>query len=260
VGPLCPEKDYTYWIEDIPVHYTVQAVTRGFAHADFAWSLGGAPLPIIGLSEETIANVEITHTTPGPPAPATVPLTVRYVIQLGDNTSTLQFWNDSFPGNGFIDISVVATESNVPTIQAAVTETWPLNMLQFDMDNHWNDDVRNCQLPSLLDMANSIQKLGRRIFVLKNTPDPQPDQLVALAIDAERFSKNLQEVTGGSTGLQTAAAAIAASMISPEPEFRVEAPALPGGLPTRTLNRPGPQEEPNAEPNFPASGAGAEST
>jgi hypothetical protein len=66
-GPLCPETDYTYWIEHIPVHYTVQAVTRGFARADFAWSVGGTPLPVIGLSEEAIVNVEITHTTPVPP-------------------------------------------------------------------------------------------------------------------------------------------------------------------------------------------------
>ena len=80
---------------------------------------------------------------------------------------------------------------------------------------------------------------------------------MALATDAERFSKNLQEVTGGSTGLQTAAAAIAASMIRPEAEFSVEAPALPGGRPTRTLNRPGPQSQPDAAPNSPASGAGA---
>jgi hypothetical protein len=125
------------------------------------------------------------------------------------------------------------------------------------MDDQWKADVRNCHLPTLLDMANSIQKLGRRISLLKNQPDPPPDQLVALAIDAERFSRNLQEVTGGSTGLQTAAAAIAASISSPEAEFSVEAPALPGGRPTRTLNRPGPQPQPDAAPNSPASGAGA---
>ena len=249
-GPICPEKDYTYHIVDVPIWMTVKAVTRGFASARFEWTLGGLALPIHGLSENVAVNINVTDTTPGKDVPFKASLPIRYLIQDNGNTSTLQFWNTDFPGNADVDVGVVATEAQATTIKSALTENWPLNMRRFLMDPPWSSDVRTCN-PRFVDLDMAIAKLGHRIFVLKNSPDPPPDQLAALAAEAERYGALLKEVGGNSVGLERAVLEGAVSLrAASAPPAIAERAGVPGGLPTRVANarRPQPQtREPNTD-------------
>jgi hypothetical protein len=252
-GLICPPEDYTYDIEDVPVQMTVKAITTGFAHADFDWTLGGVPLPFHGLSEGLNVNVHITDTTPGKDAAFMTSLPIRYLIEDGnDNTSTLQFWNKAFPGNGDVDISVVASESQEKSIQATLTDNWPLNMRTFDMDSRWNTDVKACN-PRFLEISSVLAKLGHRIFLLKNTPDPPPDQLSALAREAEQYLTLLKEITGDSVGMQKAVLAEARGQV----QFSgvnvppaIEAPGVSGGRPLRVVHRlPARKPQESSGPN-----------
>jgi hypothetical protein len=254
-GPICPEKVYTYAIDDLPTKMTVKAVTHGFAHADFKWTLGGVLLPVHGSNAAINVNVRITDTTPGKDAALTESVPVNYLIldsytNSDNNSSTLQFLNTTFPGNGDIDINVVAVETQAASIQASLTENWPYQTQNFVMDAPWASDVKVCN-PRFVDMSVLIQMIGERIFILKTLPDPQPEQLIALAADLEKYRQLLQHLSGGSTGLRSAVSAVAGSVRAAiDSRTGVELPGVAGGKVTRTRNLPPPNKiaPPDSQP------------
>jgi hypothetical protein len=238
VGPLCPARDYTYAIDDIPFQMTVQAVTRGFLSAEFDWTLGGTALPVHGLMEEATVNVRITDTTPGKDPVTTVAAPVRYIILDSRNTSTLKFWNETFPGNGDVDITAVAHDGEASGFKASRTENWPYQTRKFAMDPPYATDVKACN-PRFVDLSVLIQKLGERLFILKTLPDPTPEQLLALAGDLDHYRALLNELSGGSRGLHGTVSTEAGSLrdaMAGKPG--VQAAAVDGGSPTRSLRLP----------------------
>jgi hypothetical protein len=163
---------------------------------------------------------------------------VRYIILDSRNTSTLKFWNETFPGNGDVDITAVAHDGEASGFKASRTENWPYQTRKFAMDPPYATDVKACN-PRFVDLSVLIQKLGERLFILKTLPDPTPEQLLALAGDLDHYRALLNELSGGSRGLHGTVSTEAGSLrdaMAGKPG--VQAAAVDGGSPTRSLRLP----------------------
>jgi hypothetical protein len=255
VVPPCMAGTYIYQIEDVTTELDVVARAFGYAQPAFSWSINGTPLPIHdGKLHDVNVDVTITDVTPSPvDAPLPFLLPVQYFIVDGFGTSTLKFANQAFPGNCDIDIACGAKEVLVAGDPITTfNETWGFQMRSYDMSAAYYAALYRCSSHPVIEMSTAVAEILDQIFILLNTPDPAPDQVVALAAQTARYLKGLKQITGGSIGLRGAARAVAKLGQSSLPATKTtDLAGIPGGLPVRARYVPegtGASREPKVDP------------
>lgn len=230
-------KSYTYQREDVTTQLTIAAHATGYADATFTWSVNGTPLTWPGGTTAVSATVPVTITdtmpySNEPPVPAMLP--ILFAVAKGWNTSTLLIRNAGvFPGNATIDITAQASETLVANDPlTGHTETLPFAMRSYDMSSAYWKDLFQCRGRALYEMSHAVAAIADSVTILKNTPDPSPEQLTALASMAIRYTRALREATGGNLGLREGAA-VHARQVGASAPARVtsDLPGVAGGLP-----------------------------
>ena len=234
---------YTYQIENVMTEVDVEGHAWGYADPAFTWSINGTPLTEHdGQIHAVNVDVTITNVTPLPgDVPFNYSLPVQYIIVDGQITSSLKFANQAFPGNCYLDIGCGATEALVGGDPVTTqVQSWPLSMRSYDLSPAYEAKLFHCNPPAVWEISSAVTAIVDQIFVLLNTPDPAPDQIVALAAQTQRYLIGLQELTGGSIGLRGAAQAITklarASVVGPQ---YANLAGVAGGLSVRVRQLPG---------------------
>lgn len=214
-GPRCPAKDYTYQTELMRVTDAFKANARGFLKASFAWRIGGTPLPVRGKVGAATVPVTITDTALDAPESVASSLMIEYIITDGQNQSTLQIRNDTFPGNLTLDIAVDAVESLVPGDTATTRElTTDLQLFDYRLDWQWGVDALNCNPRPILEIDQAMVEIANWVTVLLNTPDPAPEQILQLAGVVQIYVDNLATLTGERSALASSLRTTLASVSS----------------------------------------------
>lgn len=196
-GVRCPPKDYTYGTELMRVTDVFKANARGFLKASFAWRIGGTPLGVHGKQAAAIVPVTIIDIALDTPQSIGSTLDIEYIISDGQNQSTLQIRNDTFPGNLTLDIAVDAVESLMPGDAATTRElTIALQLFDYRLNAQWGVGVFACNPRPILEIDQSIVEIAGWVTVLLNTPDPAPEQILQLAGALQNYVGNLVTLTG----------------------------------------------------------------
>jgi hypothetical protein len=240
-GPECPAKQYTYHVEDVSSEISAEATAHGFVLPAFTWRVNGQVLPIqIGTTEAAPIPITITDSTPADDAPVQTILPVTYSITDAGQGSQLTLVNQEFPGNGDLTVVVSATERLVgndpPTSRSSdsvmITRT-------YDMSRIWLADVWGCNSHPVLEMTSAVAAIANEVIVLLNSPDPPPEQMIAIGAAAERYGGALRSVSRGSPGLRKVAVEVAAlARASTGTVTTLDHTAITGGLPVRVRIEP----------------------
>jgi hypothetical protein len=229
-------KPYTYQIDDVITEIKVIAFADGYADAAFTWSISGTPLPASTGKKPGVATVAVTITDTKPDSnesPVPGEISIEYFVDDTHwNKSTLVLRNAVFPGNATLDITAQAKEVLVNDQSTAHTETLALLMRAYDMGNDYWLDSYKCRAKGIWEMSRAVASLIDSVTVLKNTPDPAPEQMIAIAAIAKRYTEALQATTNNVIGLQggvaTLARQIRQSFIT---STTSELPGIAGGSP-----------------------------
>jgi hypothetical protein len=238
-------QQYSYTVNQDVTQITLTAKVHGYADATFEWSVNGTPLPLSSGSNMVPATVPITLTDTIPLSdeqPIPTSLSILYSVSNAWNTSTLQVRNNNdFPGNATITITAQAREALIGNdVATAHTETVPFPMLDYTMESKYWTDLFRCRYRVVNEMAHSVAVLAESVIILKNAPDPSPEQMEAVSALATRYARSLHELTGGVIGLRRGAAALANRMRTSFNMPRLaDLPATPGGLPVLIRSLPG---------------------
>lgn len=257
-GPRCEEQVYSYSLVDITSHLNVQAYAFGMAFPQFTWTVNGKTLSTIGKQTFDHLDVVVNDTTPRKDdVPFAHSLPVVYKITNNANGSLLEITNQTFPGNiDQLEIKVKVNEKLVPgSPQAEAVDTEQLRTRGYQMEPRYTQDVYNCNWHPATQVNLAKEALLGRIFIIKNTPDPAPDELIALTQEAQRYAAALDELTGGVAGLREAA--LAAANIDAMPVFTAQTldySGIPGSLPIRMSLDAAPLDETPPVENPPHNG------
>jgi hypothetical protein len=207
-GPMCPSNAYTYHNINVSSVIAVNGRAVGFASPQFSWEVNGIKLTSAG-PQLTNVPMSATDTVPGPgEPPVAVSLPVKYVVSSSGFETVLVIFNQTFPGNGDLTISLSAAESLVgfdpPTRHSEAVQ---MLTRRYSMSAAWAIDVARCNIKSLTSDTLTVKSLARRLVEDENRPNPNPGLIRALATAARQYVETLDEVTGGSRGLDLAAAA-----------------------------------------------------
>lgn len=211
----CMKGKYTYQIENVNTEIVATARAIGYFQADFQWSVNGNVLSanqqngVDGFGSVPLkVEVPLPITLPnGPQAMTDVSLDYFFETRYDNNTSSLRLSNSTFPGNFSIDISVSAKELMLPSDPYTPKQTnsnVSVETIRYAMDNAWLSAEFRCHPPPVLEIAASVVALDRQIFILQHSPDPGPEQLLALGAAAERYLEVLQAVKDGPAEIQGA--------------------------------------------------------
>jgi len=209
-GPLCPPNVYTYHNVDVSSRLTVSGRAAGFAQPTFTWSLNGAVLNNSTVPQFTTVSMKATDTVPGLGEPAVVvSLAVKYLIVSSGLSSTLTIFNQDFPGNGALTVSLSAAESLVTGDGPANdSDSYTILTRRYSMNGAWARDVTACNIKDLGVITATVKSLAHRMVEDENRPNPNPATVRALAHATQRYVEALNEVTNGSRGLDLAVATI----------------------------------------------------
>jgi hypothetical protein len=208
-GPMCPPNVYTYHNVNVSSQLTLSGRAVGFAQPTFIWALNGAILNNSNTPQFTTVSMTATDTVPGMGEPAVVVhLPVKYSINSSGFTSALSIFNQAFPGNGALTISLSAVESlidgDVPT---NFTEEASILTRRYAMLGAWFRDVAACNIKDLSVINQTVKSLAHRM-VEDDRPNPNPAVVRALANVTRKYVEALDAVTGRSRGLDLAVANI----------------------------------------------------
>ncbi|HEY2527210.1 MAG TPA: hypothetical protein VGJ20_04545 [Xanthobacteraceae bacterium] len=201
-GPLCPAKEYTYETQRFDVVSVYRATAGGFANASFTWRVGGTVLSAHGQTATASVPVTLTDTVPFEAESVSASLTISYTIVDGWNTSRLTFNNVDYPGNVIIDVFVDAVEALIPhdPVTTGSSEAI-LTIFEYLFDPPWDQDVQKCNFRHILQIRKDIADLSEQLTILRNRPDPPPDQLKRLARVLRQYEANLEALTHGRAGV-----------------------------------------------------------
>jgi hypothetical protein len=196
-GLRCKSQEYEYRRTKEVNQLDVQAKCRGFGQAKVAWAVNGVPLPTRGTQAFIDVPAVLTVTSPGG-SKTTLPAKstrLTYVISDSLNRSKLSIRNMDNIGNYTLDFSASAKEATGPSA-GTTTRTDSMTMIEvgFEIDASYYHDRRRCN-PEIDQLSDSLVHLVKELAVLKDAPDPQPEQFVDRVLDgAARVLRQLEVV------------------------------------------------------------------
>ncbi len=209
-GPMCPPNIYFYHNVNVSSQLTLSGGAVGFARPTFKWAFNGVVLNNANTPQFTTVPMIVTDTVPGIGEPAVmVNLPVKYLISSSGFTSTLNIFNQAFPGNGTLTISLSAVESLVGgDIPTSVTDKATMLTRRYAMSGAWSRDVAACNIKELGVVTQTVKLLAHQLVEDENRPNPNPAVVRALAHATQHYVEALDGITGGSRGLDLAVANI----------------------------------------------------
>jgi hypothetical protein len=199
-GIRCKSQEYEYWRTKEVNQLDVLAKCRGFGQANVTWAINGVPLPTHGTQAWIDVTAVLTEENPGGSKTTLPTKTTRltYVIRDSLNRSQLSVRNTDNIGNYTLDFSASAKEAS--GLSAGVTtRTDSMTMVEvgFEVDARYYRDRRRCN-PEIDQLSDSLVHLVKELEVLKNGPDPQPEQFVDRVLDAAAHVLRQLEVVAAS--------------------------------------------------------------
>ncbi|MFJ3248493.1 hypothetical protein [Streptomyces sp. NPDC086782] len=179
LGSACEARDYIYWPTRVWTRISVTATGRGFAAADFAWSVNGSPIPPNLTTGRFNVDVSgVTRTPDGREAPyGNYMSKIDFEVEQGNNQSVLHLSNYENKSNYELTVTVNATES--PTAPPSPPKTASLSTdemteVSFRFEDRYYRDLVNCN-PIIRDVAVYAKSLADEIRAIKEDVDPLPD-------------------------------------------------------------------------------------
>ncbi|MDQ6877665.1 MAG: hypothetical protein M3082_08175 [Candidatus Dormibacteraeota bacterium] len=204
-GPMCGEGVYSYRIIDVVTPVSVVAQAFASFAPRFTWSVNGVSLPFHGTQQQVTIPVRVTETAPGHGQPAQdgVLLSFSYLITDFNGWSQLDIKNLGFPGNiDGLEFTAVMSEAGAIVPSGVRTGSTTANPIfrDYSFEIRWYEDVSRCNVHAVGVAAINRKALLGEIFVLKNTPDPSPEQLNRVVLAARAYARAAGEVTSGAPG------------------------------------------------------------
>ncbi len=203
VGPLCSPNVYTYNNVNVFSQLDLSGRVLGFLQPTFTWALNGIVLNNSNVTQPLTVSMIATDTVPGTrEKPLRVDVDVKYLIKSSGLTSTLSIWNQTFPGNGDLTISLSAAESFVAgDVATNFTDSQMILTRRYLMGGAWGRDVATCNIKDFGLVTQTVKSLARRLVEDENRPNPNPAVIRALAAATRSYVGTLDRLTGGSRGL-----------------------------------------------------------
>ncbi len=184
---LCPERDYSFEVDSVPVTVAVQAETQGFGQAVFAWSVNGVAVNVGGLITVQAQVQAVDPQNPTTSTSTTQSVQLDVTVSNTIDASTLRATPVGVSGLIDLTFSVAVHERFVQPADVTSTSAWSdVRTQRVVWEADYYRDAKTCKDR----LRRTLQHFGP-FFIWRTLPDPPPDYLRVVR-ELQVVSKGLQ--------------------------------------------------------------------
>ena len=204
-GFICPPGKYECWLVDQTEELDVVANCRGFADAQFAWTVNGVALTAgLGPTADTIrvpAESTVWYPDGSKVVDPSKTLDLAYLITSSWNRSTLRIRNQQNLGVTDLEVGATARERAIADAGITAVEGGSLAGRVMQVEQRYYDDRKRCN-PQFNEIDRLVSELSDQVFILLHTPDPYPGLALRKIVEAAERVRARVDAAAESAGLE----------------------------------------------------------